>query len=199
MSASRATSSTSSRKIVFTSSWSVSSITEKSSFVNALLGRAALPVGVTPTTATIHHLKYSETPEATVVFSSGKRESIPFDDVRRFVVGGDKGSDTIDFLEVGYPAQLLKERILLVDTPGVNDLSLQRADITYSYIPRADADLILIDAGQNLKERERVFLKKSVLKASRDKIIFVITKWDILDTAERAGRLLRTRKISCRV
>jgi small GTP-binding protein len=158
----------------------------KSSFVNALLGRAALPVGVTPTTATIHHLKYSETPEATVVFSSGKRESIPFDDVRRFVVGGDKGSDTIDFLEVGYPAQLLKERILLVDTPGVNDLSLQRADITYSYIPRADAVLFLLDAGQILKESERVFLQEKLLKASRDKIIFVITKWDILDTAERA-------------
>ena len=37
---------------------------------------------------------------------------------------------------------------MLVDTPGVNDLSLQRADITYSYIPRADAVLFLLDAGQ---------------------------------------------------
>ena len=97
-----------------------------------------------------------------------------------------KGSDTIDFLEVGYPAQLLKERILLVDTPGVNDLSLQRADITYSYIPRADAVLFLLDAGQILKESERVFLQEKLLKASRDKIIFVITKWDILNTEERA-------------
>jgi hypothetical protein len=49
---------------------------------------------------------------------------------------------------------------LLVDTPGVNDLSLQRADITYSYIPRADAVLFLLDAGQILKESERVFLER---------------------------------------
>ena len=161
----------------------------KSSFVNALLGREVLPTGVTPTTATIHHLKYSEEPEATVVFSSGKREKLGFDDVRRFAVGGDKGQEAVDFLEVGYPASLLKERILLVDTPGVNDLSLQRADITYSYIPRADAVLFLLDAGQILKESERVFLQEKLLKASRDKIVFVVTKWDILSPSEREEAL----------
>src|SRR5690348_1592628 len=50
----------------------------KTSFVNALLGETVLPVGVTPTTAAIHHLKYAETPEATVVYQSGRRETIPF-------------------------------------------------------------------------------------------------------------------------
>ena len=157
----------------------------KSTFVNALLGRQALPVGVTPTTAAIHHIKYAEAPEATVVMRSGARNGIPFDEVRKFAVGGGAGGDDVDFLEVGYPAPLLKERILLVDTPGVNDLSLQRADITYSYIPRADAVLFLLDAGQILKESERVFLQEKLLAASRDKIVFVVTKWDILSPEER--------------
>lgn len=157
----------------------------KSSFVNALLGEQVLPVGVTPTTAAIHHLKYSDRPEATIVYASGKRESISFDETRKFAVGGGASADDVDFLEVGYPALLLKERILLVDTPGVNDLSLSRADITYSYIPRADAVLFLLDAGQILKESERVFLEEKLLKGSRDKIVFVITKWDLLDQNER--------------
>jgi small GTP-binding protein len=161
----------------------------KTTFVNALLGHNVLPVGVTPTTATIHHIKYADKPEATVAYASGKRESLGFDDVRRFAVGGGKSSEEVDFLEVGYPAELLKERILLVDTPGVNDLSLQRADITYSYIPRADAVLFLLDAGQILKESERVFLNDKLLKASRDKIVFVITKWDLLSTEEQAEAL----------
>jgi small GTP-binding protein len=162
----------------------------KTTFVNALLGKAVLPVGVTPTTAAIHHIRYADAPEATVVFTSGKREALPFEDVPKFAVGGGRGDDeTVDFLEVGYPAPLLKERILLVDTPGVNDLSLQRADITYSYIPRADAVLFLLDAGQILKESERVFLEDKLLKASRDKIVFVITKWDILSAEEQATAL----------
>lgn len=157
----------------------------KSSFVNALLGREALAVGVTPTTATIHHLRYAETPEATVVYSDGSREGLPFEEVKTFAVGGGKDPSRIDFVEIGYPAPILKERILLVDTPGVNDLSHQRADITYSYIPRADAVLFLLDAGQILKESERVFLQEKLLKASRDKIVFVITKWDILSPEEK--------------
>jgi small GTP-binding protein len=165
----------------------------KSTFVNALLGENVLPVGVTPTTAAIHHLKYAEQPEATVVYQSGKRESIPFEDTRKFAVGGGKSADEIDYLEVGYPAKLLEERILLVDTPGVNDLSLQRADITYSYIPRADAVLFLLDAGQILKESERQFLNDKLLKASRDKIVFVITKWDILNDDEKTEALAYAR------
>jgi small GTP-binding protein len=161
----------------------------KTTFVNALLGEQALPTGVTPTTATIHHIRWAEKPEATVVSAKGERRSIPFAEAKGFAVGGGASSEEVDYLEIGYPATLLKERILLVDTPGVNDLSLQRADITYSYIPRADAVLFLLDAGQILKESERVFLNDKLLKASRDKIVFVITKWDLLSSDEQREAL----------
>jgi len=101
--------------------------------------------------------------------------------------------DEVKYLEVGYPAELLRDRIVLVDTPGVNDLSLQRADITYSYIPRSDAVLFLLDAGQPLKESERVFLQDKLLGQSRDKIVFVITKRDIWDEAEQKEALAYVR------
>jgi ribosome biogenesis GTPase A len=161
----------------------------KTTFVNSLLGESALATGVTPTTAAIHHLRWADAPEAFVVYASGRREPIPFGDAKKFAVGGGAVGEEVDFLEIGYPAKLLKERILLVDTPGVNDLSHQRADITYSYIPRADAVLFLLDAGQILKESERVFLNDKILKASRDKIVFVITKWDLLSADERTEAL----------
>jgi ribosome biogenesis GTPase A/type II secretory pathway pseudopilin PulG len=170
----------------------------KTTFVNALLGAEVLPVGVTPTTAVIHHLEYAAEPRAELVLASGERSTMPFEEVRKFAVGQDKGSEgstsEVKFLEVSYPADLLKERIVLVDTPGVNDLSLQRADITYSYIPRSDAVLFLIDAGQPLKESERVFLQEKLLGQSRDKIIFVVTKRDIwsADEEEEALAYIRT-------
>lgn len=163
----------------------------KTTFVNALLGAPILPVGVTPTTAVIHHLEYADTPNAEVVFASGQRSSIPFEQVRLFTVGAEREAThgEVKHLEVGYPAQLLRERIVLVDTPGVNDLSLQRADITYSYIPRSDAVLFLLDAGQPLKESERVFLQDKLLGQSRDKIIFVVTKRDIWSEEEEREAL----------
>lgn len=179
----------------------------KSTFVNALLGRHVLPTGVTPTTAVIHHLEYSEEPRAEVVYASDKRAPLPFEQVRAFSVGGEKAphhqvgelqhapasSDEVKHIEVGYPAELLRDRIVLVDTPGVNDLSLQRADITYSYIPRSDAVLFLLDAGQPLKESERVFLQDKLLGQSRDKIVFVVTKRDIWDEGEQQEALAYIR------
>ncbi len=163
----------------------------KTTFVNALLGRNILPVGVTPTTAVIHHLEYADEPTASVVRMNGERHPLSFEDVRRYAVSGDHENDSneVRFLEVGFPSPLLKERIVLVDTPGVNDLSLQRADITYSYIPKSDAVLFLLDAGQPLKESERVFLQEKLLGQSRNKIIFVVTKRDIWDESEEREAL----------
>src|SRR6185503_21307121 len=44
----------------------------KTTFVNALLGRQALPVGVTPTTAVIHHIVYGDEPSAKLVLQNGE-------------------------------------------------------------------------------------------------------------------------------
>lgn len=166
----------------------------KTTFVNGLLGRTLLPTGVTPTTALIHHVEYAEEPSASIVFHDGEKRALPIEQVGAFAVGGDHGAaggiarsgEEVRHLEVSLPAALLAERIVLVDTPGVNDLSHQRADITYSYIPKSDAVLFLLDAGQPLKESERVFLQEKLLAKERNKIIFVVTKRDIWDAKEEA-------------
>jgi len=156
-----------------------------------------LPVGVTPTTALIHHVQFTPEREVTVVNDEGERESVPFDSLKQLAVQGDEGTgpqDTdIRYVEVGCPAELLRDRIVLVDTPGVNDLNLQRADITYKYIPQSDAVLFVIDAGQPLKESERLFLRDKLLGQSRDKIIFVVGKADIWSEAERTEALAYVR------
>ncbi|HHH30682.1 MAG TPA: hypothetical protein ENK57_20390, partial [Polyangiaceae bacterium] len=165
----------------------------KTTFVNALLGENALPTGVTPTTAVIHHVVYADEPGATIVRNEGEPEDVAFAKLAELVAKGDEvkeggeqeGDNPIRHVEVRYPAEMLEERIVLVDTPGVNDLNLQRADITYKYIPQSDAVLFVIDAGQPLKESERLFLRDKLLGQSRDKIIFVVGKADIWKEGER--------------
>lgn len=165
----------------------------KTTFVNALLGAQVLPVGVTPTTACIHHIEHAAEPRATIVLESGGAEPLPFDDVKRFTAAGDAGTERVAYLEIGYPSTVLKD-VVLVDTPGVNDLSLQRADITYGYIPRSDAVLFLLDAGQILKESERVFLQDKLLAKERDKIVFVVNKVDIWSAEEKEEALRYARE-----
>ncbi|MCL2824217.1 MAG: dynamin family protein [Polyangiaceae bacterium] len=172
----------------------------KTTFVNALLGAHILPIGVTPTTAVIHEIEYDENPHACVVYESGEKREIPFDEVKKFAIGNTAQPDPppegpVRALKIGYPANLLRKHIALVDTPGVNDLSFARAEITYEYIPRSDAVLFLLDAGQLVKESERVFLKDKLLGQSRDRIVFVVTKNDILaaDDTKQAMDYVQTQ------
>ena len=164
----------------------------KTTFVNALLGAPVLPMGVTPTTAVIHQVVHGVR-GARAYFEKRETEHaprvVPFDEIGGYVVGGGAASENVRYLEVSYPSSLLEGGVVLVDTPGVNDLNSTRAEITYSYIPRADAVLFLLDAGQILKESERAFLSNKLLAQSRDKVLFVINKIDLLDESEREEAL----------
>ncbi len=166
----------------------------KTTFVNALLGERVLPMGVTPTTALIHHIEHGDTPSARAVSENGDKVDVPICDLEDFMVGGDGARDDVHFLELSYPSTMLAEGVVLVDTPGVNDLNHQRAEITYGYIPRSDAVIFLLDAGQILKESERQFIANKLLTASRDKLLFVINKADLLDDAEQQEALAYARK-----
>jgi GTPase Era involved in 16S rRNA processing len=159
----------------------------KSTFVNALLGSDVLPTGITPTTASINHVVHAAQPSARVVLTSGESKYLDPAQLKEWVtVAGGRASE-VSFVELGYPSDLLKNNVVLVDTPGVNDLNEQRAEVTYGYVPRADAVVFLLDAGQALKDSEREFLRSRVLESARDRLIFVLGKMDMLSADERTA------------
>ena len=110
-----------------------------------------------------------------------------------------KEASHVKYVEVGWPAEILKDKVTLVDTPGVNDINEQRAEITYGYIPRADAVLFLLDGAQVLKQSERAFLEQRILRRSKDKLIFVLGKIDLLAPDEREEALEYCRENLARV
>ena len=161
----------------------------KSTFVNAMLGQDVLPTGITPTTASINHVVYAANPTARVVLSSGESKYLDPGQLKEWVTVAGGHASEVAFVELGYPSDLLHNNVVLVDTPGVNDLNEQRAEVTYGYVPRADAVVFLLDAGQALKDSEREFLRSRVLEAARDRLIFVLGKVDLLSADERSAVL----------
>lgn len=157
----------------------------KSTFVNALLGHEILPTGITPTTAAINHVVHADRPRASALLTTGERADLEVGALTDWVTVAGERSAGVRFVEVGYPSDLLRENITLVDTPGVNDLNEQRAEVTYGYVPRADAVIFLLDAGQALKDSEREFLASHVLEGTRDRLIFAVAKTDLLSESER--------------
>ena len=166
----------------------------KSTFVNALLGASVLPTGITPTTAAINHVVHSPAPRARVVKKQGGSAELSAEEVGEWVtVAGGHAAD-VAYVEVGYPSALLSGNITLVDTPGVNDLNEQRAEITYGYVSRADAILFLLDGGQALKDSEREFLSSHVIEGAKDRLLFILGKTDLLSDEEREAVVSYTRK-----
>ena len=181
----------------------------KSTFINALLGTPLLPTGITPTTALLSHVTHGARAGATAITDSGERvpidaaalaDHVTVDGLAKGGGGNGKGGAgsgkgagqagkrpaAIHHIEVTHPSPLLANRLTIVDTPGVNDINEQRADITYGYLPRADAAVFLLDATQILTASERQFLEERILRSTRDRLIFVIAKADLLDDAELA-------------
>jgi GTPase Era involved in 16S rRNA processing len=166
----------------------------KSTFVNAMLGSEILPTGITPTTAAINHVVYAPEPTARVVLATGESRPLEPGQIKEWVTVAGGRANEVSFVEVGYPAPMLQNNVVLVDTPGVNDLNEQRAEVTYGYVPRADAVVFLLDAGQALKDSEREFLRSRVLEGARDRLIFVLGKMDMLSPDERTAVLDYVRK-----
>lgn len=159
----------------------------KSTFVNSLLGADILPTGITPTTASINHVVWAARPAARVVMSNGESKYIEPAQLKEWVTVAGGRAGEVAYVELGYPSELLRNNVVLVDTPGVNDLNEQRAEVTYGYVPRADAVVFLLDAGQALKDSEREFLRSRVLEGARDRLIFVLGKMDMLSPDEQAA------------
>lgn len=131
----------------------------KSAFINALLGQPLLDEGVTPTTTTICILRYGETKSRTLESGAWVQT---------------------------LPADLLRD-IAIVDTPGTNAIIREHETITTQFIPRADLVLFVTSADRPFTESERAFLEK--IKNWGKKIVFVINKIDILETAQQVDQV----------
>jgi small GTP-binding protein len=124
----------------------------KSAFINALLGRAILDEGVTPTTAQLHLIRYGAT-TSTEILASGIRV-------------------------VTAPVDLLKD-IHIVDTPGTNAIIREHERLTTEFVPRADFVLFVTSADRPFTETERAFV--DAIRAWGKKVVVVLNKVDIFE------------------
>jgi GTPase Era involved in 16S rRNA processing len=167
----------------------------KSTLLNALFGMSVLPVGVTPTTAVVTILRFSDTKMILVHHRSGKVEEIDYSEIaiKQFVAESPSTASTIDYVEVGIPHPLLRSGVVYVDTPGVSDLSTERTEVTYRYVPRADAVLFVIDSTQPVTKSEMEFLQMAILDKGVDRLLFVSNFSDLLDDEEIANAEEKTQ------
>jgi len=170
----------------------------KSSLVNALVGHPdLLPVDIRPTTAVTHLIRHGD-PALIIHLRSGASERLPLTpesllQLASDEAGGSRDPEQIEFAELTMPGEFLESGMVLVDTPGTNDLCQTRAEIVYRMIPRADAVLFVLDATTQLTRTEIAFLSDRMLKSLAPPLCFVLNKLDRVDAEERDEVIAATR------
>ncbi|WP_226581052.1 dynamin family protein [Halobacillus litoralis] len=156
----------------------------KTTFLNALIEEPLLPVNVTPTTAVIHMLYKSSANHLEVLRSDGSKEAFPLTmkALERFTAKADFDPNEINYIKVpAHPPFLEDQRVVLVDTPGVNDLNEHRIAVTHRFVPRADGILFMVDIHSPFRKSEMEFLSDYLLKKGVDNIIFIANFIDQLE------------------
>ena len=183
----------------------------KSTIINALLGDKILPASVEPTTAVLTKLYGADQKTFKVRYRDDRPENeITFQQFRDLIAPVQprrtdkeqcqryeerlKEVRSIARIDISHPAGICKEGVDVIDTPGTNDLDPLREQITYEYIPRADAILFILSALQPLADSEVAFLVNRVLKTDVARIFFVLNFCDA-----KSGRELEDVKQYCLV
>jgi GTPase Era involved in 16S rRNA processing len=165
----------------------------KSTFINALLGAPLLPVAVVPLTALPIFISWRPAACIRVQFSDGRRaEELSADDpgiVRQFLfrfVAEEANPENrlrVDRIDLFYPAPILKDGTVLIDTPGVGSTFRHNTETALEVLPECDAVLFVVSADPPITETELEYLRRVESKSA--KIIFVLNKIDYLRPEER--------------
>lgn len=164
----------------------------KSTFINALLQKELLPTDVLPETATINALMYNDTPTVQVVMNDGREEKgeATQEYLQKFSARQEESlANNVKYIKIGYPSDILKNKLVIVDTPGVDDINESRSEVTYRFIPKANAVIFLLDAKSPLKKTEKDFIDGKLLPLGLDTILFAANKYDAVDEEEEEDYL----------
>lgn len=172
----------------------------KSTFVNAMLGKKVLPSSKRPTTNIISKIVYADKSAYEIFLKDGKSKNLTEEEFKNIKAQAEEDPSNIlkfksfikkeedfskiDYAIIGQPLEFCQNGVEVVDTPGTNDLNIGRMEITYNYLNRADAAVLLLNATQALTRSELDFLKERILGNQIKDIFVVINFKDELSPAE---------------
>lgn len=185
----------------------------KSTFINSLIGQDLLSMEITAETSVITKVKFDKDIKIDIIYRDGLVESIPSEDntyltveqlkeilENKTTVKGENTEDTIKEVIVYYPIEMCKDRVELIDTPGLFARHEKHEAITSNILPSVNAVIFMIDPESVGEEHFTEVIqnyvrnaKSSNLETEGRHIFFVINKIDNFDPEdiEKAKRELK--------
>ncbi len=153
----------------------------KSTLINALLGSQVLPTGVVPVTSVITRIRYGSTAGSRITFADGSNKEALIEDLPEYVTeaGNPNNTKKVTIADVFLPAPILRDGLVLIDTPGVGSTYLNGTQTTFQFLDRTDFAVFVLAVDPPVGQQEVQLLITLAEKSS--KILFVLNKKDYVD------------------
>jgi GTP-binding protein EngB required for normal cell division len=158
----------------------------KSSFLNSLVGKAILPMGVIPVTTVITRLTYGPREKATVTHLDGTVAENDLTQVQGFTSEATNPANqkNVEVVDIELPSLKEHAGIRLVDTPGLGSVLKHHMETAENWLPEVGAALLAISADRPLSEDDLELIQE--LMQHTPKIVLLLTKADLLSPDQQA-------------
>jgi small GTP-binding protein len=155
----------------------------KTSFINTLLKKDILPVGIIPVTSVVTKIQYG-TGYANISFQDGHQETPSLSSLGNYISEQENpvNEKGVSCVKLYLPCDFLKEGMILVDTPGVGSIHQHNTDEAYSILQDSDAIIFMLSVDSPINEIEREFLLSAKEYAS--KFYFAVNKIDTINQTD---------------
>ena len=165
----------------------------KSSFLNALIGDAVVPVDVLPSTAVVTRIGYGPGERVIVHGLAGEPFEIPLGRLSEFVTerGNPANEKRVALVDVELPSLAPYEGVRFVDTPGLGSIFAHNTKVSVDWLPRVGAALVAVSVNHPLSEDDLLLLND--VSRQTPEAVLLLTKADLVSGEELASVIDFTR------
>jgi GTP-binding protein EngB required for normal cell division len=158
----------------------------KSSFLNHLLGRSILPVGVIPVTTIVTEVIYGPTDRAVVHYIGGALEEVPLERISSYIAESQnpRNAKQVARLTVELSSLESVRALRFIDTPGLESVLVHNTQASLEWLPNAALALVAVSIETPLSQHDLDLLR--ILSEYTPGISLLLTKADLLDAGEQA-------------
>lgn len=157
----------------------------KSSFLNSLIGKPLLPVGVIPVTTTITRLRYGKRERAIIRYFDGQEIETEVTAVGEFTSEAQNPANqkNVEVVDVELPSLEKYSGLRLVDTPGLGSIFKDHIETSENWLPEVGTALLAISSDRPLSANDLQLIRD--LRRHTPKIVILLTKADLLSPQQQ--------------
>lgn len=154
--------------------------TGKSSFINALIGKDILPIGVIPITAVITRIYYGAAEKAIIYYNNKTKEEIEISKIDEFIVErkNPKNNKNVSIIDIETPLLHKYPVLRIIDTPGLGSIFEHNTKITKNWFEKIGIAFYALSVERPFSKEEYELLKNILLHTPD--VYILITKCDFL-------------------